>query len=48
MKNLAVMACAALGLWALDGSMVLAQTPKTFTLKFNHVLGPRSRTTKAS
>ncbi|KRQ97150.1 C4-dicarboxylate TRAP transporter substrate-binding protein [Bradyrhizobium valentinum] len=41
MKNLAVITCAALGLWALDCSNVWAQTPKTFTLKFNHVLGPK-------
>jgi TRAP-type transport system periplasmic protein len=41
MNKLAVMACAALGLWALDGSNALAQAPKTFTLKFNHVLGPK-------
>jgi TRAP-type transport system periplasmic protein len=41
MKNLAVIACAALGLWALDCSKVSAQAQKTFTLKFNHVLGPK-------
>ena len=41
MKNPAVMACAVLALWALDGSNALAQAPKTFTLKFNHVLGPK-------
>ena len=41
MTNPAVMACAALALWALDGSNALAQVPKTFTLKFNHALGPK-------
>ncbi|WP_225670374.1 C4-dicarboxylate TRAP transporter substrate-binding protein [Bradyrhizobium hereditatis] len=41
MKNLAVITYAALGLWALGYSNVLAQAPKTFTLKFNHVLGPK-------
>jgi tripartite ATP-independent transporter DctP family solute receptor len=41
MNNLAMMACAALGLWTLGCSTVSAQAPKTFTLKFNHVLGPK-------
>ncbi|MCK1639735.1 C4-dicarboxylate TRAP transporter substrate-binding protein [Bradyrhizobium sp. 157] len=41
MKKLAAITCAALGLWALGYSNVLAQAPKTFTLKFNHVLGPK-------
>lgn len=33
--------CAALALLAIDTSIAPAQTGKTFTLKFNHVLGPR-------
>jgi TRAP-type transport system periplasmic protein len=32
---------AALALLAIDSSIAIAQTAKTFTLKFNHVLGPR-------
>ena len=34
-------ACAALSLLAFGAAGALAQTPKTFTLKFNHVLGPK-------
>ena len=32
---------AALGLMAFDPSIAPAQAPKTYTLKFNHVLGPK-------
>ena len=36
-----MMICSALGLLALGDTAALAQAPKTFTIKFNHVLGPR-------
>jgi TRAP-type transport system periplasmic protein len=41
MTRMLLPACAALALLAIDSPVVSAQAPKTFTLKFNHVLGPR-------
>ena len=41
MSKLTVSLVAAIGLTVIGGSGALAQAQKTFTLKFNHVLGPK-------
>ena len=41
LKTMSMPVCAALVLVAVHASAALAQAQKTYTLKFNHVLGPR-------